>query len=68
MITAKGLKQTSQSQQSQPTREDYVETEQAEEENHASRVPAVSDRVCRVSEELSAGQDGSPRSATDRQA
>ena len=28
MITAKGLKQTSQSQQSQPTREDYAETEQ----------------------------------------
>ena len=28
MITAKGLKPTSQSQQSQPTREDYVESEQ----------------------------------------
>lgn len=29
MITAKGLKPTSQSQQSQPTREDYAETEQS---------------------------------------
>ena len=28
MITAKGLKSTSQSQQSQPTREDYAEPEQ----------------------------------------
>ena len=28
MITAKGLKPTSQSQQSQPTREDYAESEQ----------------------------------------
>ena len=60
MITAKGLKPTSQSQQSQPTREDYAEHLSSKEENRASRLPAVSDGVCRLSEELSAYQDGSP--------
>ena len=61
MITAKGLKQTSQSQQSQPTREDYAETEQGEADDRAAGFPAVSDGVRGVSEELSAGQDRSPR-------
>ncbi|XIA62896.1 hypothetical protein ACFIOY_26430 [Bradyrhizobium sp. TZ2] len=59
MITAKGLKPTSQSQ-SQPSRADFVEPEQQKRRFVPLAFPAVSDGMRRLSEKFFAGQDGSP--------